>query len=296
MKKAKVFLRRSQKVVVKSSTNQIVIPFRPLTIIGICVLFITSSFLLLRSDIFIIHKVKTIGTSHCVGEEALIQNLNLLGRSIFFADFAQSKETVLKRFPCIGSVFFVKKFPDEVTVEISLRTPRVLIYKRDIKESTHSASLNAPEATASAKEATLNASTYRDSTASAQVLYVVDDLGVIFSEHKETLNLPRIEVPQDYNLSLGWQIKSEPFMALVSFLREVSVMNISVMAGKVEKESSTVFANDGFEIKISGKKDGRLQAQSLQAILAQAKIEGVILEKIDFSFEKPVIKTKKSND
>lgn len=290
MKKTRVFFKRSQKVVLSGQRHQIIIPFRPLTVISLFVLLLISAFLLLRSDIFIIHKVQVLGAGDCVSDEGLTQNLDLLGRSIFFADFSKSRENAKKTFPCLRDITFKKLFPDKITAQVNLRTPLVLLYKREDKEATASSQL----ATASAQISTPSADIAQPvSTESARLFFLVDREGVLFSQGDVNSPLPKVETPQTYTLAVGKRIEDESFKTLLDILVEASPLGIAIRGGKVEDDRITVVTNEGVEVIMTGKKDGNFQVKSLQAILTQAKIDGVILEKIDFSFEKPVLTTKK---
>lgn len=294
MKKTRFFFKRSQKVVLAGQKHQIIIPFRPLTVIALFALLFASSFLLLRSDIFIIHKVWVLGARDCVSEEGLTQNIDLLGRSIFFANFPKSKENVMKTFPCLENVTFRKQFPDKITAQVNLRTPVVLIYKNEIKEATLSARPTAGESTVSAPISTQSAQiTQPIATESARTFFLVDREGVLFSQGEANFALPKVETPQTYPLFIGKRIEEKSFMTLLNILVESGHLGIIITGGKIEDGKIVLVTNEGVEVIMAGKKDGNFQVKSLQAILTQTKIEGVILEKIDFSFEKPVLTTRK---
>lgn len=289
MKKTRFFLKRSQKIVLSGQKNQIIIPFRPLTIVTLFVLIFVSAFLLLRSDMFIIHKVQVLGAEGCINKEQLTQNIDLLGRSIFFADLSKSKKNAIETFPCLGELSFRKKFPDLITVELNLRNPVALVHKRE-EEATISAEL----ATASAQTSTKSAEVAIPSaTGSAKIFFLVDKEGVLFAYGDENSHLPRVETPQLYNLDVGKRIENKPFRTLLDALVESASLGISITVGKIEDGKITIVTNEGIEVIMADKKDGSFYMESLQAILTQAKIEGVVLEKIDFSFEKPVITTRK---
>lgn len=290
MKKTRFFFKRSQKVVLSGQKNQIVIPFRPLTVIALLLLLFSSVFLLLRSDIFIIHKTWVEGEGDCVSEEGVTQNIDLLGRSIFFANYERSKENIMKTFPCLGNVYFRKQFPDKITVELNLRTPVALVYEREDKESTTSAQL----ATASAQISTQSADAVIPSaTESARFFFLVDKEGVLFSQDEANLPLPKVETSPNYSLSIGKRIEEKSFKTLLGILVESGSLGITISGGKIGGDKIMLVTNEGVQVIMAGKKDPNFQVKSLQAILTQTKIEGVILEKIDFSFEKPVLTTRK---
>lgn len=292
MKRARVFFNRSQKVVLSGKDRQIVIPFRSLSAVGILALLLASVFLLLRSDIFNIHKVSVSDAKDCATQEGVIQNVDLLGRSIFFADFEKSRKSLLKHFACLEDVTFTKHMPDKVTAQTVFRQPRALIFKRKMSEATISAQISTESAKLPGASADI---VLPIATDSAHPIYLIDRMGVIFAQGNSGFSLPTIEMSQNYDLVIGEKTGSHEVETFLGFLTSIQPAGTTITSGKVEDNKILVVTSDGLEIVLSAKKDGSLQAESLQAILTQAKIEGVILENVNFLFDKPILKTKQKN-
>jgi len=263
--RTRIFLRRSQKVVIPSAKRQIIVPFKTVSLFLIFTLLAAVIYLIFRSDIFIIKKMKITGDNgqFCQPVAQIKEKLEVVGSSIVFVDLKKLAKKITGDFPCIGEVKSRKIFPETLEFEIVTRKP--------VLQAIATTSAQPVVATQSA-------------------VFIVDDQGFTFAKIQATVSaLPLAFFPMATNLTVGQRLDSKEvrFAVEISKFFENAKLKLKILSFAAKEilaqtESDTI-------ILFSTEKDLGQSLASLQSILQRAKIEGKNFSKIDLRFEKPVV-------
>jgi len=282
----KLFYRRSTKVVVSGGGKEIIVPFKGISLFMIVVLVIICLFLALRSDFFLIHKIKIDNKDDisCVYEDQILKSLSLLGKSLFFLDSEKQEKILLDQFDCLNKVDVEKKWPDEIVVKIEERQPVLLLQliKGDEEEKYFNFDLKSTQsADLFLKKLATSSSQF------SQNFYILDKSGKIFKKTDRSGNLPVLKVSLTQEPKIGEKILGIEFV--LNLIKELAGKGFVIQeVKKVNLSTIDVTLKDGPLVEFSQEKDLNYQVSSLQLILTQAKIENENLKKIDFRFGKPV--------
>lgn len=154
------------------------------------------------------------------------------------------------QYPCIEEITIIKKFPKTLEVNIKVKTPVVRM------EGTN--------------------------------FYATAD-GLIVSSH-DSYQLPTFYFRQNQKLELGQKITDQVILdalklAGILLKSDFAVSSIRVIAS----DEIVAYAKTNYLAVFTLQKEPDLQVDSLQAILAQSKIEPSKIAKVDLRFAKPVI-------
>lgn len=249
-------MRRSPKVFVPAvGGRQIVIPFRPLSVVLIVVLSILSGFLFLRSDIFQIKEIDF--DSGGVPDEALVRQRvmeEVLARSIFFLDPSAVEAKIKESFLAVSAVSIQKELPDKVHVKISVRKPLAIVEDKN------------------------------------KARFLVDGEGLLFQQATKE-SLPVIKLGEDFEGSLGLKL-SVSEQGISSYLKTLDIVAskglktkaIYLHSGTIELilKKTTVWLDSGGDINE--------QLELLTQILQRYSLSGRTPRMVDLRFSRPVVR------
>lgn len=265
-------LKRSPKLFVPTPSKwQIVIPFKPLSIILILILLGTSVYLFLRSDVFIVKRVSpstSLGTSGEIGE---VLEAETIGRSILVLDVGGVVSKIKEQFLVVKDLKITKRLPDTVEVEVIFREPLAVVEKAVEREGE--------------EEGQIIVETQS---------FVVDQEGLVYAEARNDEELPRVDLGGQ-NIRLGDQLSGtaiRTYLDILNLLKEAQIVTDWIrLASERTSLADTIELQikDGPFVLLSSQKDASSEISSLQTILKHYKIKGAGLKKVDLRFEKPVV-------
>lgn len=254
-------LRRSPKIFIPVPSNrQLVVPFKPLSLLLILFFFSTTVFFFLRSDIF---QVRTLmfefgglakGTKFT--DEALVRQRiaeEVLGRSIFFLDDKDVEAKLKKVFLTVKTLEIAKKLPDKVFINVSVRVPLAQVKVREGK------------------------------------LLLVDAEGLLFREASGE-NLPVIDLSESFTGSLGEIIGGEEVGAYLEALNVVKEKGLAASAITLKPGMVELKLKAGPAVFLSVKSPVADQVELLAQILKRYKLTGRTPKQVDLRFSRPVVR------
>lgn len=281
-------LKRAPKLFIPTvSPWQIVIPFKPLSVLLILVLLAASSFLFLRSDIFLVKEIKVeeenanSSFAFVLPEQIKTGLVTLVARSILTISPDEVDKILRQNFLAIKTVRIEKKLPDQLVVYYQEREPVAVIKSEKISEQEK---LEKDEQGEEVKKIQKTVSL---------ISFFVDEDGLIFAVKEEKSDLPEFELASGQELKIGEKIGSRKTLDAIAILHSFQVradlkiekINLSKDSPEIEVIFSGPFV---VLFETEGKKIEE-QISSLQLIYHQAKIDGRKLQKVDFRYEYPVI-------
>jgi hypothetical protein len=273
--KRRFFNRRNQNIQVKITRKHIIVPVKPISFIVIFFLFITSLFLALRSDIFIIHNLEIVNfqSNSCITKQQLYEDLSFIGRSLIFLEKDSSVLKIKNKYFCIKDLVIIKKWPDKIYAEVIFREPLAAINIENIATNSAVLSSASPSATISKN------------------YYLIDNGGVIYENIATySANLPLILIKSELvTPKIGNTIETKTLKVAVEIIKKLIDFQIEIVSASIENDQLTIYLKDETIILFSLNKEANFQASSLQAIIRQSKIDGKKLIKADLRFNKPVV-------
>lgn len=262
---------------------------------GLILLVIIFLFLIIRSDIFIIRSIDVqVEKIDCVDSNQIRDSSYLLRQNFFLINSSKVESDLKKKFLCIKSVKPSRYFPNKIGLQVFGREPAVILVIEKKKEATQSGILEkfsqiqaTPSGGASASGMTqlfMDSDVRRDDNVS----FVIDNEGVVYSNHIEQINAPRVYV-SGLNLTLGQKLEQDLIGNLIKILEKVKIFGVDVREAKIYLEK-TLLINAIPRIIFSLDDKIDTQIASLQLILKIAKIDSEQLEFIDLRFDKPIVR------
>lgn len=259
-------------------------------VLPVLILVVVSiSFLLIRSNIFIIRSVEAqLEKAACTDAEQIKNSSKLLGQNFFFINSSKVESDLKRKFLCIKSVKISRYFPNRVILQIFGREPAAILVMEKNEEVTAGEieEFSKIESTPSA-EASISAK-FSLSVEGPTENFLVDNDGVIYSNNIEQINAPRIYV-SGLNLTLGQEVKENLIKGLLKILEKVKIFGVDVKDAKIYSKNILLINT---KPKMIFKLDDKIDTQiaSLQLILGKAKIDSAELEFIDLRFDKPIVR------
>ena len=263
MKILQLFKRRRKIIkppkVFSSTQNQIVIPFRPISILLIGILLFCCFYLLLRSDFFLLHKIEISRTSNSqqvkfISEDKFKDEFeDLRGRSFFSIIAGEIEDKVKKEYPSLEKLTFIKKFPDKIEVFFEEKEAAALLEAKNGR-------------------------------------FLLDKNGLIFAQAPDGFEAPAFQ-NLDKEAHLGEKIDSVELQMAIELIRGFSNFQIFHALFFNTQNFPTIYikTQEGTELFFSGESNLNEQLATLQLIVKNGTIEGKALKKVDLSFKKPVV-------
>ena len=270
--KFRFFIRRNPKLLVGGKSNQIIVPFKPLSIILIILLILLTFYFALRSDLFQIRQLEISNSESfkdCLSEEQLSQRLDVVGRSAIFLETKKLSQDLLADVICLKSVTITTSWPNKIKINAKIRQPVAAIV-------------------ASASARIDNQATAAAEVSSQEQIFLIDEEAVVIKKVATYSALPKILL---LTAEQNFDVVQLPYRLIktgVDVISALSQLQLAVNELTID-ENGQLFAEieDGVKVLFSNAADPKNQATSLQAILRQAKIDGKKLSKIDLRFTRP---------
>jgi len=190
---------------------------------------------------------------YIVSPKPVYRGLNILNdKNLFIFPEEQTEEYLKRENIEVKTVSFEKIFPNSLIIHLTLRRPSAII-----------------------------------ETSSGKL--VIDQEAKVLPVAVDNLNLPIIAASANLFLDeekIDWRIVKALSLLDNSSKQGILVDRISIDG---DKTIFQVYLSDGAEIIIPAESDMAQIAASLQIIISRFRIEGKIISKIDYQFDKPTI-------
>lgn len=206
-------------------------------------------FLFLFSYIFTVKNISIHTDYPCVTEEEVNSQITIKGQSLFLIQKNQISEQILKKISCIEKVDLKTKLPSTLEISYSGKNPVARVDSSDIF---------------------LTASGLAISVSHVQ-------------------NLPTIFPPEGFQASVGTNISDPEMLTALKIVNSLSKSDFVPTNVRIVNDSITVYNQQDSVVIFSTKKQAEIQTDSLQKVLAKAKIESKKISKIDMRFDNPII-------
>lgn len=247
-------LRRSPKIFVPiPSDRHLVIPFKPLSLFLIIFFFTTTVFFLLRSDIF--HAKKLEFKFEELADEALVRQRiseEVLGRSTVFLNPAVVEEKIKREFLTVKAIEIIKKFPDRLLINVSVRIPLGRVRTRGGKQ------------------------------------LLVDAQGLLFREASGE-KLPVIDLGESFSGSLGEVVGGREVWAYLEALRIIKEKGLETTSIALEVRMIKLKLKTGVVVLLSVEEPVPEQIELLIQVLKRYRAAGRVPKRVDLRFSRPVV-------
>jgi len=219
----------------------------------IILVILTIALIFYSAFLFRIRKIEIEQNQACL-ENLSLDNLKLNNRLIFLLDKNQTVSYLKSQFPCISDVEIQKKLPSTLKIKLISKVAVVKIDQNNFYASAE---------------------------------------GLIMESPNSAAKLPVFYPPQGLSLKLGAKISDGTILFALSITSELLQSDFSPTSVRIVGSGDVAVYNQVSTVALfSSKKDPKSQIDSLQKILAQAKIDASKITKIDLRFDKPVIEFK----
>lgn len=200
--------------------------------------------------IFRIKNIEIISDKPCVNQNQILETIKLESQSIFF--FPQEKISIeLKnKFSCIEEAKTIKIMPSTVKI----------IYKSKIPIAKIDSSVN---------KITLD--------------------GMIIATEEDSSNIPTIFLPNNSAGLVGQKITDPLVLSALRITDALLKSDFAPTNIRIVNDSITIYNQEDSVAIFSTKKSTSFQIDSLQKVLAKARIESKKISKIDMRFDNPII-------
>ena len=210
-------------------------------------------FLAVFSPLFEIKTVIFNDDDKCVDNSQEITQSQLIGSNLIFFQAQTFAQNIKDQFVCVDTIGLERKFPSTVIIDIKSKEPVALI-------------------------------------AETQSQVTKDGL-LIDADYK--VQIPTVFLPKDFTLDPNKKITDEDVLTALEITDNLLKSDFVPSTVRIiDKQKIAVYSSKDILVIFSSDKDPSSQVDSLQAILAEAKIDATKIDKIDLSFEKPVISYK----
>lgn len=198
--------------------------------------------------------IELINNSGCLSSENLSEKFNLKNFSLLLINSQQLAQKVKTDFPCAEGLKIDKIYPR--TIKITL--PEIKIVAK-IPDSQ----------------------------------LAINNEGRVVNQISGKTNIPTVDFPRIKELQAG-QLAEEPgALFVVNLAKALAKTDYAVQSIRlIDPNTAAAYARQDLVVLFTKNKDLDLQVNSLQQVLARAKIDESKISKIDLRFDKPVIENK----
>lgn len=193
-----------------------------------------------------------IKTIYVISTDTKIQGLEEFeNKNVFLLDEQESKKKLMQKNPFIEDISFLKQIPDSIVINIKRRTPIARIAQAD--------------------------------------LVYIDASGILFADEKGIADMPVIDTDEPTltsGLQSDWRLVSA-----VNYLKSFNEIGLITKSILIENKNTVfhIYMDNNEEIFIPFSSELSSIATSLQIITSRFRIEGKLIHKIDFRFDKPIV-------
>lgn len=206
-------------------------------------------FLILSFYIFIVKNISINSDTACITEDELSAQISIKGMSIFLVQKDQLSDKILNKFSCIDNINISTKLPSTLEISYSGKNP---VAKVD----------------------------------SSDIFLTVSGLAI---KSSLTENLPTIFIAEEFKVEEGAKISNPEILLALKIANYLSKSDFVPTNVRIVSGSITVYNQQDSVVIFSTKKPAEVQTDSLQKVLAKAKIESKKISKIDMRFDNPII-------
>lgn len=121
----------------------------------------------------------------------------------------------------------------------------------------------------------------------------INSEGRVVNLLSDTPNLPTVDFPKIKELMVDQTVQDTGALFVIYLARALAKTDYTVQSVRlVDPSTAAAYAREDLVVLFSKNKDLELQVNSLQQVLARAKIDESKISKIDLRFDKPVIESK----
>ena len=245
----------------------------------IFIILITLLFSYLFLTTFIVKKIEIITDGgSCVEKRQIEQNINLLGKNLFFLDINKVKQNLQNKFVCIKDVNSIKNYPTGMKLNIQSRQPKISLTSVGINATSSADLINL----------TQNSATFSAKLIENKENFYIDDEGVIYSKLVDQGSILNIKVVNK-DLNIGQRLDKRIVENILKIFQKTGDQGIVI--DKIFLHDNNLFIENSNSVLIFNTMNKiDTQIASLQLIVQKAKIENENIEFIDLRFDKPVVK------
>lgn len=221
-----------------------------LRILLLATILISAFCLVVFSPLAKIRQIEIIQSQDCLDPKTTLSEAGVSNKLIFLVSEDMVTQELTKKHGCIGKLKVKKNLPSKLKLELEIAQPLVKI------ENTN---------------------------------FSLTGEGWVF-ESSGGSQLPSFYLGTDIGLQPGTRVNDETIIFVLTIAKGLSKSDFSAVNLRIVDESSiAAYEREGLVAIFSSKKDANFQLDSLQQVLALAKIDGTKITKIDLRFDKPVI-------
>lgn len=225
----------------------------------------------LKSDFWSIKEVtcKYDGASCSLEVEENLRRL-VVGKNILFISRKKIREEILAKESLFKDLDILARLPSGLIIELKKRKPEAaIVLPLEVENS---------QASESAKPNFLTTGDF----------FVVDREGVILAKEKKS-DLPLLLLNSQIEQNVGDRLGQDEVIKGIELIADLRLYLFEPkLVRQPADQSIEVWFKDNMVGVFSGKKDLKVQLDSLQLIFSRAKIEGRKIKRIDLRFDKPV--------
>lgn len=200
--------------------------------------------------IFTVQNVLIHADFPCVSDKELTEKIAIKGKSIFLISKNQISSLILKNITCIDHVEIKTKLPSTLEISYSGKEPVAKVDSSDFYLSAN---------------------------------------GLVLKTVVTDKNLPTIFLPQGVEAIEGSKISDSDTLLTLEVTNLLLKSDFVPTNVRIVNDSITVYNQQDSVVIFTTKKQAKPQADSLQKVLAKAKMESKIISKIDMRFDNPII-------
>lgn len=201
-----------------------------------------------------VKNIEVLNNSGCLSQENLSERFNLENFSLSLINISRLTERIKNEFPCAQDLKIEKIYPSKLKIIL----PEIQIVAK-IPDST----------------------------------LAINSEGRVVSQVSVASNIPAVDFPGIKELKDGQVVEDPRALFVVNLAKLLNKTDYSVQSVRlVDPATAAAYAREDLVVIFSENKDLDLQVNSLQQVLARAKIDESKISKIDLRFDKPVIESK----
>lgn len=222
-------------------------------LLALAVSVFVLAFISVYSPLFEIKDVSFNDENECIEDPQGFASANLVGKSLIFFDPQKIANDIKAQFTCVDSISIDRKFPSSLEIDVKSQVPVAKI---------------------------------------ADSEFQITEGGLIINA-SDKYQVPTLFLPQGTSITQRTRIMDENVLKVLSIAKNLlksdfNSSNIRIL----ENNQIAIYSTSEMLVIFSSKKEAKGQVDTLQQILSEAKIDATKIEKIDMSFEKPVISYK----
>ena len=212
------------------------------------------AFVAVFSPLFEIKSVTFNDDAACIKNSQKIAEDNLIGESLIFLNSQETARVIKNQFACIEAIEVNRQFPSNVEINIQSKRPIAKIAETEF--------------------------------------YLTKD-GLLVRVY-DKVQIPTIFLPNNFELNVSQRLDDKNILFALEIIDNLLKSDfVPTTVRIVDEDQIAVYSNKDILVIFSTSKNPIEQVDSLQLILAEAKIDATKIDKIDMRFEKPVISSKK---